>query len=113
MAGPYSTDLRERVLGAVEAGETPGAAARRFAVGRSTAYRWVAAVRDEGRREAKRMGGGPAPRIRGEVETAMLALSGGPHHPSLAEIAARLAETHGVRVHPATVHRALRRAGWT
>ena len=113
MAGPYSTDLRERVLAAVEAGETPEAAARRFAVGRSTAYRWVAAARDEGRREAKRMGGGPAPRIRGEVETALLAVSGGPHHPSLAEIAARLAETHGVRVHPATVHRALRRAGWT
>ena len=37
MAGSYSTDLRERVLAAVEAGATPEAAARRFAVGRSTA----------------------------------------------------------------------------
>ncbi|MBD0272717.1 MAG: helix-turn-helix domain-containing protein [Acetobacteraceae bacterium] len=63
MAGPYSTDLRERVLAAVEAGETPEAAARRFAVGRSTAYRWVTAAREEGRRAAKRMRGGPAPRI--------------------------------------------------
>ena len=113
MAGSYSRDLRGRVLAAVEAGATPEAAARRFAVGRSTAYRWVAAARAEGRREAKRMGGGPAPRIRGETEAAMLGLAGGPDHPSLAEIAARLAQMHGVRVHPTTVHRALRRAGWT
>ena len=113
MAGSYSADLRGRVLAAVEAGETPDAAARRFAVGRSTAYRWMAAARDEGRREAKRQGGGPAPRITGEAEAALLRLVGGANHLTLAEIAARLAETEGVRVHPATVHRALRRAGWT
>ncbi len=113
MAGPYSRDLRSRVLATVEAGESVGAAARRFAVGRSTAYRWAAAARDEGRREAKPMRGGPAPRITGEVEAAMLGLAGGPDHPGLAEIAARLAEATGVRVHLTTVHRALRRAGWT
>ena len=113
MAGAYSRDLRSRVLAAVEDGETPEAAARRFAVNRSTVYRWVAAVRDEGRREAKPMGHGPAPVIGGAVEAAMLALAGKPHHLGLAEIAARLAETHGVRVHLTTVHRALRRAGWT
>src|SRR3954470_17307319 len=39
MAGSYSTDLRERVLAAVGAGATPEAAARRVAVGGSTAYR--------------------------------------------------------------------------
>lgn len=113
MAGPYSNDLRSRVLAAVEAGESAEAAACRFAVGRSTAYRWVRAARDEGRREAKQMRGGPAPRITGEVEATMLGLAGSPHHPGLAEIAARLAEVHGVRMHLTTVHRALRRAGWT
>jgi len=113
MAGAYSTDLRSRVLGAVEAGETPQAAAQRFAVARSTAYRWVATARDEKRREAKPVRGGPAPRIQGAAETAMLGLAGQPNHLSLAEIAARLAETHGVRVHLTTVHRALRRVGWT
>jgi transposase len=127
MAGPYSRDLRERVLAAMEAGATPEAAADRFAVGRSTAYRWAQTARDEGRRAAiaKRshgvmsaeptgpMRGGPAPRITGEVEAAMLGLAGGSDHPSLAEIAARLAERTGVRVHLTTVHRALRRAGWT
>ena len=48
MAGAYSTELRSRVLAAVDAGAAPEAAARRFAVGRSTADRWVAAARDEG-----------------------------------------------------------------
>ncbi len=76
MAGSYSTDLRSRVLAATDAGESPAAAAKRFAVGRSTAYRWVAAARDEGRREAKRMGGGPAPRITGAVEAALLGMLG-------------------------------------
>ncbi len=113
MDGPYSGDLRARVLAAVEAGETPAAAARRFAVGRSKAYRWVTAAREEGRCAAKPMRGGPAPRITGGIEAALLGLAGGPDHPSLAEIAARLAEATGVRVHLPTVHRALRRAGWT
>jgi len=80
MAGPYSKDLRSRVLAAIEAGETPEAAAERFAVARSTAYRWAAAARDEGRREAKPMGGGPAPRIRGAAEAVMLELAGRPDH---------------------------------
>ena len=113
MAGSYSTDLRSRVLAAMEAGQAPGSAARRFAVGRSTAYRWAQAARDEGRRAAKPMGGGRAPRIAGEVEAALLRLVGGANRLTLAEIAARLGEAEGVRVHPATVHRALRRAGWT
>ncbi len=113
MARPYSGDLRVRVLAAVEAGESVEAAGRRFAVGRSTAYRWVTAAREEGRREAKPMRGGPTPRITGEVEATMLDLAGRPNHLTLVEIATRLAETHGVRVHLTTVHRALRRAGWT
>ena len=96
MAGACSRDLRSRVLAAVEDGETPDAAARRFAVNRSTVCRWVAAVRDEGRREAKPMGHGPAFAIGGAVETAMLALAGSPRRLSLAEITARLAEAHGV-----------------
>ncbi len=88
MAGAYSTDLRSRVLAAVEAGEGPDAAARRFAVGRSTAHRWVSAARQEARRAADPVGGGPEPATAGAAEA-------------------------GVRVHPWTVARALRRMGWT
>ena len=114
MAGAYSTDLRSRVLAAVEAGESPDAAARRVAVGRSTAYRWVAAAREEGRRAAKPMGGGPAPAIRGEAEAALRRmLTGNDNHLTLAECRDRLAAETGVRVPPWTVGRALRRIGWT
>ena len=114
MAGAYSTDLRSRVLAAVEAGESPEAVAERFAVGRSTAYRWVAAAGDEGRRAAKRMGGAPPPAIRGEAEAALRRLlSGGDNHLTLAECRDRLAAEAGLRVHPWTVGRALRRMGWT
>src|SRR3954453_18388349 len=113
MAGSYSTDLRERVLAAMEAGGTPEVAARRFAVGRSTAYRWPTAARVEGRRAAKRTGGGPEPRIAGEVEAAPLGLLEEANHLTLAECRDRPAERTGVRVHPWTVGRALRRCGWT
>jgi len=114
MAGAYSTDLRSRALTAVEAGESPEAVARRFMVGRSTVYRWVAAARDEGRREAKRMGGGPPPAIRDEAEAALRrVLAGDGNHLTLAECRDRLAAETGLRVHPWTVGRALRRMGWT
>jgi transposase len=114
MAGAYSTDLRSRVLAAVEAGESPEMVAERFVVGRSTVYRWVAAVRDEGRRAAKRMGGGPPPAIRDEAEAVLRRmLSGSDNHLTLAECRDRLAAETGLRVHPWTVGRALRRMGWT
>jgi transposase len=113
MAGAYSTDLRSRVLAAVEAGESPEMVAERFVVGRSTVYRWVAAVRDKGRRAAKRMGGGPPPVIRDEAEAVLRRiLSGSDNHLTLAECRDRLAAETGLRVHPWTVGRALRRLDW-
>jgi transposase len=113
MAGAYSTDLRGRVLAAIAAGTAPKAAARRFAVGRSTAYRWLAAARHEGRHEPKRPGGGPKPIIAGEIEAALRHMLEQENHLTLAACRDRLAEEVGVRVHPWTVGRALRRLKWT
>src|SRR3954452_15813019 len=59
------------------------------------------------------VGGGPKPRIAGEVEAALLDLLREANHLTLAECRDRLAERTGVRVHPWTVGRALRRGGWT
>jgi len=82
-------------------------------VGRSTAYRSVAA-RDEGPREAQRIGGGPPPAIRGDAEAALRRmLAGDDNHLTLAECRDRLVVEAGVEVHPWTVGRALRRMGWT
>ncbi len=42
MPGPYSGDLRRRVVAAaLEGGQSRDEAARRFAVGRSSVCRWV------------------------------------------------------------------------
>jgi transposase len=60
------------------------------------------------------MGGGPRPRISGAVEAALLGLlKGEDNHLTLEQCRDRLAEQTGIRVHPWTVGRALRRAGWT
>ena len=113
MPGAYSTDLRERVLVAVEAGEPADTVAEGFMVGRSSVYRWMAAARDEGRRAAKPLGRGPEPIIRDQTEVALRRLLAADHHLTLAECRDRLAEETGVRVNPWTIGRALRRLDWT
>ena len=113
MPGAYSTDLRERVLVAVEAGEPAAVVAEAFMVGRSSVYRWMAAAQDEGRRVAKPMGRGPKPIIRDETEVALRRLLAADNHLTLAECRDRLAAETGVRVNPWTVGRALRRLDWT
>ena len=69
MAKPYSEDLRERVVAAVEAGATRQAAGDRFGVSDSSAIRWVQRWRSSGQLAAKRRGGGTSPR---EAHAAML-----------------------------------------
>jgi transposase len=113
MPGSYSKDLRERVLVAVEAGEAPETVAERFMIGRSTVYRWAAMARTEGRRAAKPMIGGPKPLIRDAIEAALLEMLKENNHLTLAECRDRLAGATGVRVHPWTIGRTLRRLDWT
>ena len=113
MPGAYSTDLRERVLVAVEAGEPADAVAEAFMVGRSSVYRWITAARDDGRRAPKLIGGGPKPIIRDETEVALRRLLEANNHLTLEECRDRLAAETGVRVNPWTVGRALRRLDWT
>ena len=113
MPGSYSTDLRERVLVAIEAGEPADVVAEAFMIGRSSVYRWIAAARDEGRRVAKPIGGGPRPIIRDAIEATLCRLLEENNHLTLVECRDRLAEETGVRVDPCTVGRTLRRLDWT
>ncbi len=57
MPRPYSQDLRERVIGAVEAGMSARAADRLFDVSESVAIKWVQQWRRTGSVAAKPMGG--------------------------------------------------------
>ena len=101
MPRPYSGDLRRRVVAAaLDERQSRGSVARRFAVGRSTVYRWVEAAREEGRLEAKPMRGGPEPTIRDASGDALKRLVTADNHLTLAEYRDRLAAEVGVRVHP-------------
>lgn len=57
MATSLSTDLRERLISAVESGQSCRAAAKRFGVAASTAIKWVSRWRAEGHAEARPRGG--------------------------------------------------------
>jgi transposase len=57
MARPYSSDLRARVVEAVDEGATRYEAAERFGISVASAVRWHQAWRNEGTIEAKPCGG--------------------------------------------------------
>jgi transposase len=57
MAAPYSLDLRERVVAAVNSGLSRRAAAERFKVSVSTAIRWTRRMTETGSPAALPMGG--------------------------------------------------------
>jgi transposase len=74
MPKPYSEDLRERVIEAVEAGATRHAAAAQFKVSISSAVRWVQRWRASGEIAAKPRGGSASPLE--DHEAVLLALAG-------------------------------------
>lgn len=57
MSRPYSLDLRERVVGAVAAGESCRSVAKRFEVSVASVVKWSQRFRATGSPAAKRMGG--------------------------------------------------------
>ena len=68
MAKPYSMDLRERVVAAVEEGGlSRRQAAARFGVGESSAIRWVGRYRETGSVAPGQMGGHKPKAIKGEL----------------------------------------------
>jgi transposase len=61
MTRPYSSDLRARVIEAVDEGATRAEAAERFGVSVASAVRWHQAWRSDGTIEAKPYGGSRSP----------------------------------------------------
>lgn len=66
MARPYSLDLRERVVGAIEGGLSRREAAEVFGVSPSTAVNWMRRHHDSGNVAARPMGGDRRSRLGGE-----------------------------------------------
>ena len=107
----YSADLRERLLGAIDAGLPQAEAERLFSVGLSTIKRWR-----QRRGQTGSLTASPHPgrsrRIGREAEGALVSQVRAAPDATLAEHGAQWEETTGVSVSPATMSRARRRAGW-
>ena len=73
MARPYSDDLRQRAVAAVDGGLSRHQAAKRFSVGVSSVIRWVQAHRRTGSVSPKPVGGSRGCRIEGANRDWLLA----------------------------------------
>ena len=114
MGKPYSMDLRERVVAAIEGGESTHQAAARFAIGIATAGAWA---------RLKRATGDVRPAKQGKPKGAVLVLD--PHadfilaalaeapDTTLDEMVERLREERGVTVVRTAVWKLLDRHGQT
>ena len=113
MTRALSIDLRERLISAVEGGQSRRAAAERFGVAASTAIKWVDRWRRTGHVRPRPQGGDKRSQPIEAHAREILALVGERPDISLAEIAVYLDEMHGLRVALSTVWRLLDRHGMT
>jgi transposase len=111
MAGAYSADLRERVIGAIAAGGSCRAVARVFRVSASSAIRWAQRVRDSGSFAAKPTGGDVRSRGIEAHKDWLLALIAAEPDLTLEEIRGRLAVEKSFKASVSVVWRFFRRHG--
>jgi len=113
MPKPYSQDLRDRVIDAVEReGMSRRAAAQRFGVSESSAIKWVQRLERRGSRAAAKMGGYLRPKL--EPHRAFLdALRVEKPDITLQALCNRLLAERGVRADTSMMSRFFRRIGVT
>ena len=106
---PYSNDLRERVIAALEAGrDSQAEIAETFAVSLSAVEKWWRSRRETGRRSALPHAGGGRRALRG-CAAFIRAEVGKRPDVTLEELCARVAEAEGVKASPSMMCRELRR----
>jgi transposase len=108
----YSVDLRERLLGAIDAGLSQAEASRLFGVGTSTITRWRQQRRDTGT-VAPKLRTGRRPVIGPEHTNALQAQVAQHPDATLADHCGRWARAQGAHLSVATMSRAIRRLGIT
>jgi len=97
MAKPYSMDLRERVVAAVERdGMSRHAAAARFGISASSAIKWVRRSRETGSVAPSKIGGHKPKTLRGEHRDWLLERT--TRDFTLRGLVAELAEQRGIKV---------------
>ena len=112
MARAYGLDLRQRVIEAIEGGMSTRTAARRYAIGESTAGSWHRRWRATGNVRPGRQGN-PGGSLLDAHEAFILASVDEAVDITLAEIAERLARERSVTVDPSTIWYFFRRRGIT
>jgi len=109
---PYSQDLRQRVLHAIDAGQSQKTVAQTFRISVATIKRYLKARRERGHVLPKAIPGRPA--VKGTVLRTHLQAQLEAHPDVTREEHCRLFEaTHGIQVSPASLSRARMALGWT
>ena len=111
MTRPYSVDLRERMVRAVEAGASRRATAAKFEVSPSCVVKLVQRWRRKGTLEPDPVGGGRRAKLADHAERVHALLAAAPDS-TLAELQDRLA-AEGIAVSPAAISRFLKACGLT
>ena len=111
MAKPFSEDLRERLVGAVEGGRSRHAVARIFGVSASCVIKLMRRYRETGAVRAAKFGGYRKP-ILAEHEAKVRDLVAARPEMTISELASELAAL-GIKVGRSSVYRFLRRLGLT
>jgi transposase len=109
---PYSLDLRQKIVDAVDSGLTHEEVAARFGVSTDSVSRYHKLWRETGQLNPRPIPG-PPPRIPREDYPALAALLDLHHDATLAEHCALWQEAGHALVSPATMCRAQQKLGWT
>jgi transposase len=109
---PYSQDLRERVLRAVESSMPRADIVTTFAVSLATIKRYLKQRRESGHIQPKAIPGRPA-RKGAALQAGLLAQLQAHEDARLEDHCQQWEAEHGVQVSTATMSRAIRRLGWT
>jgi transposase len=109
---PYAVDLRERLLGAIDAGLSQAEASRLFGVGTSTITSWRQQRRATGSLAPKPRAGRP-PAIGADQTDLLRAQLAQAPDATLAEHCARWTAAHGRSLSIASMSRTIRRLGIT
>jgi transposase len=113
MPKPYSQDLRDRVIDAVERGEmSRRAAARRYAISESVAIKWLERVERDGSREPVGHGGHRASKLMPHREF-LQAARAEKSDITLQALCDRLSAERGVKADTSMMSRFFRRIGVT
>jgi len=109
---PYSVDLREAVLAAVDRGVPRATVATDFAISPATIKRWLRQRRQTGTVRPRPIPGRPA-RLGHALDAGLTPPLQATPDATIAEHCAAWTTAGGARVSPTTLRRAIARLGWT